>query len=375
MKHRNEREKMKRKKRVLIITVLAACYVVGGVLAIGIRSAYEEAVEKSRMEEALKKKSDGAVTSGKKGTGKPENESGQAVDAGTTQQEAYTFDDLNQEMYASVQVNYRTGPSASFEKKGTVSRGSRVMVNGQCRETKWYRVTGFGDDPVYISNEYLTDQKPEQPSQTSSGTEGTAQASSQGDWVQSLRIAQSLNQLIVVSTSGSRATVSMHNKNADGTWTEILSTSGFIGRNGLGKTREGDRKTPVGVYGFTSAFGIRPDPGCSLGYTQVDDSYYWVDDPSSSHYNRMVSTNTMPADWNSAEHITAVGQPYDYVLALNYNAACTPGAGSAVFLHCSNGNATAGCVSVPEDVMIRIMQNVRPGCNILIDSADGVKRY
>ncbi len=195
-----------------------------------------------------------------------------------------------------------------------------------------------------------------------------------GDWVAELSVAQNTDQILVVAASGSSAAVTLHNRNEDGSWSEILSTDAKIGKNGIGKSREGDGKTPTGLYGFTFAFGIQADPGTALPYTQVDDSYYWVDDSDSAYYNQFVSTNQVECDWDSAEHIAEVGQSYDYVLAINYNAACVPGAGSAIFLHCKPTGG-AGCIAVPENDMIRILQNVKPGCALIIDSESGVHAY
>lgn len=48
---------------------------------------------------------------------------------------------------------------------------------------------------------------------------------------------------------------------------------------------------------------------------------------------------------------------------------------SAVFLHCATGGATAGCISVPENVMIQILQNVQERCTLIIDSSNGVYNY
>lgn len=197
----------------------------------------------------------------------------------------------------------------------------------------------------------------------------------QDDWVANLGVASSTSQIIIVSASGNTATLSMHNKDENGKWYELLSSHAYLGKNGIGKSREGDNKTPTGIYHFTSAFGINSDPGCIFPYTQVDSSYYWVDDSSSSYYNQFVSTNNVVCDWNSAEHITEIGYVYNYVLALDYNSACTPGLGSAIFLHCSSGNPTAGCISVPEDTMFSIMQNVRTDCTIIIDDENGVYNY
>ena len=41
-----------------------------------------------------------------------------------------------------------------------------------------------------------------------------------------------------------------------------------------------------------------PYPGTELSYTQVDDTYYWVDDVNSRYYNQFVTTKTTPKAWN-----------------------------------------------------------------------------
>jgi L,D-peptidoglycan transpeptidase YkuD (ErfK/YbiS/YcfS/YnhG family) len=195
------------------------------------------------------------------------------------------------------------------------------------------------------------------------------------DWVTNLNVANQTNQLIIVAASGTSATVSMHTKGADGVWVQNLATNGYVGSGGVGQASEYATCSPRGVWGFTCAFGNQPNPGTALGYTQVDDTYYWVDDVNSAYYNRFVTTREVAADWSSAEHISGCGSVYNYVLALNYNADCIPENGSAFFLHCSSGKPTAGCVSVPESVMIQILQNIQPGCLIVIDTESGVYGY
>ncbi len=170
-------------------------------------------------------------------------------------------------------------------------------------------------------------------------------------------------------------TVAMVTKDADGTWNEDLCTSGYVGSAGVGETTEWNHRTPRGQFGFTYAFGILPNPGTKLSYTQVDDTYYWVDDVNSRYYNQFVTTKTTPKAWNSAEHIIEINPAYHYVLSLDYNPNCTPGVGSAIFLHCSANRPTGGCISVPEDQMITILKNVQPGCQIIIDSASELKNY
>ena len=99
------------------------------------------------------------------------------------------------------------------------------------------------------------------------------------EWVSGLKEAADAKQLFVVAGVGqSTAYISMHEKNADGTWKMIMSTPGYIGKKGLGKEKEGDAKTPVGTFRFNRAFGIAEDPGCAFEYHQVTEDEYWSGD-------------------------------------------------------------------------------------------------
>ena len=195
------------------------------------------------------------------------------------------------------------------------------------------------------------------------------------NFVSKLKIAQNVSQIIIVAANENTANVSMHRKNPNGEWEELFKVPGYIGKNGIGKKREGDMKSPTGVYNFTNAFGIKENPGTTLDYIKVDDSYYWVDDSNSAYYNRFVSTKEVNSDWKSAENILLVGKAYNYVLALDYNIEKVPGAGSAIFFHCSTGNSTAGCISVPEEYMIKILKEIKEDCTIIIDKQENISNY
>jgi len=295
-------------------------------------------------------------------TEEPENVDGETVDEVavevSTEQECenteYVVTALEKIMFANTTVNVRKGPDTNYEKLGVLSLNQEIKVTGICTESNWYQVE-YNGETGFVSGEYLSDEKV-------------------SSWVVDLDVAKTANQIIVVAADGSNATVSMHNKEEDGTWTEILSTAGKIGRNGIGKTKEGDGKTPTGVYRFMFGFGNMSDPGCGLSYTQVDDSYYWVDDSDSAYYNQFVTTNEVTKDWDSAEHIAGVKSSYNYVLALDYNVECMPGKGSAIFMHCAPTSG-AGCIAVSEEMMVEIMKNVKDGCVVIIDSVEGVKGY
>ena len=113
------------------------------------------------------------------------------------------------------------------------------------------------------------------------------------DWVANLDAAATADQMLVVAAFDETATdawISLHEKQKDGTWKMIMTSPGFIGKNGLGKTKEGDAKTPTGVFHFNRAFGIADDPGCKIPYVKVDNDTYWSGDPREGfHYNELVN--------------------------------------------------------------------------------------
>ena len=195
------------------------------------------------------------------------------------------------------------------------------------------------------------------------------------EWVTKLEAAKDADQLFVVAAHDkSTAWVSLHEKDENGKWQEIMTSPGFIGKNGLGKTKEGDGKTPVGTFGFNAAFGIADDPGCAITYTKVDDNTYWSGDVRDGmQYNKMVNIKDYPElDKDNSEHIVDYTRQYQYCLNINYNEECKTDAGSAIFLHCLGPNKpfTGGCVAIPENQMKFVMQNVKPDCKVVIDSLE-----
>ncbi|MGN0329476.1 MAG: L,D-transpeptidase [Lachnospira sp.] len=229
-----------------------------------------------------------------------------------------------------------------------------------------YTTENAGIEETY-ETETLEPSESSESSQPTESSESSQPTESSEFDVSSLPAAALYNQLIIVSSSGTTATVTMYTKTENG-WATILTTTGFVGEEGVGTCSEYSGRTPRGLYTLGTAFGIKDNPDTTRNYTKVDDTYYWVDDVNSSYYNKFVTTRDVPAsNWNSAEHIIDYPDSYNYVLSINYNTDCIPGMGSAIFLHCSNGMPTSGCVSVPEDDMITILKNIQADCAILIE--------
>ena len=204
------------------------------------------------------------------------------------------------------------------------------------------------------------------------------------EWVTNLDAAkdESTKQLFVVAGLGmdkTTATVSMHQRDEQGNWKQILSTPAFVGKNGLcldADHAEGCGQTPIGVYHFNKAFGIAADPGCAIPYTQVTDDTYWSGDAREGmHYNEMVSFAEYPdLDMENSEHIVDYEYQYQYCLNISFNEDGTAGRGSAIFLHSFGPTKpyTGGCVALPENIMKIVMEKVEPDCVVVIDTLDNM---
>ena len=196
-------------------------------------------------------------------------------------------------------------------------------------------------------------------------------------WVTKLLEADTAKQMFVVAAyEGSTAWISMHEKDKSGKWQMIMSTPGFIGKNGLGKTKEGDGMTPVGTFSFNKAFGNSDNPGTAFEYTKADSNTYWSGDVREGmRYNELVSLKDYPdLDKENSERIADYPIHYQYCLNISYNAEGTPGKGSAIFLHVFGDRKpyTGGCVAIPLDMMRFVMNNVSKNCVVIIDSLENL---
>jgi L,D-peptidoglycan transpeptidase YkuD (ErfK/YbiS/YcfS/YnhG family) len=145
-------------------------------------------------------------------------------------------------------------------------------------------------------------------------------------------------------------------KQAFGPWTARLGTRGLAPP---GQKREGDGRTPSGVYGFDFFFGVAPDPGVRFPYRRVTPRIVWDDDSESPLYNTWVDLNRQQA--GPSPEPLYVSPAYDHGAVIAYNTDRTPGLGSAIFLHVSTGGPTAGCVSLPAGQLVEVLRWLDPG--------------
>lgn len=159
-----------------------------------------------------------------------------------------------------------------------------------------------------------------------------------------------------------------------------------IGKNGMAwdavvkqtetaknRKKEGDGKTPAGVFGIGLSFGTaQPEEVrfSKLPYLLTNDMIECVDDPASRYYNKIVSRDIVPdVDWNSSEKLLRQDHLYDWAIVIEYNTRnIIPGAGSCIFFHVWRNETapTAGCTAMPKEAMEKLMGWLDPALSPVV---------
>ncbi len=88
----------------------------------------------------------------------------------------YTYTEMGETIYYAVNaVNVRTQPSTDGTKVTSLVKGEAVKVVAQCNETGWYRIQDEAGGIGYVSNKYLSTEKP--VPQMASGNSGISPGS------------------------------------------------------------------------------------------------------------------------------------------------------------------------------------------------------
>ena len=158
------------------------------------------------------------------------------------------------------------------------------------------------------------------------------------------------SQVVAVYGTGrhsAESTVRLFTREGD-RWAQQRSWPAHNGRNGWTvHHREGDKRSPIGVFTLTDAGGVRADPGTALPYTHS-------------------SAFTPPTYWPKKTR-----HDFDYVLAIDYNRVrhTSPldparpegqSKGGGIWLHRDHGDGTSGCVSLSADAMRYLLRTLDP---------------
>ena len=168
-----------------------------------------------------------------------------------------------------------------------------------------------------------------------------------------------IKQLILIRhTSGSNAKLKMYvkDKKQKNKWNLILTTDVFIGKNGMGKQKEGDLKTPKGLFYITKAFGIKENPGTKLKYIKVTENLYACDDDC-KYYNQIIDSKKTKHECKG-EHLIDYVPQYNYAMCIDFNSENIYPKGSNIFIHVMGKKKyTAGCIALDEESMIAVLKN------------------
>jgi L,D-peptidoglycan transpeptidase YkuD (ErfK/YbiS/YcfS/YnhG family) len=186
-------------------------------------------------------------------------------------------------------------------------------------------------------------------------------------------------QLVLVAVpdwNSTQGTLRRYERGADGGWTPVGEAEPIvIGRSGAAwgvglhdlpagtdapVKREGDGRSPAGVFAIGEAFGYADTADTGLRYAPMDAGDWCVDVPASPLYNRIVDTAEVGAEAvaGSSEpmrrDLHADGdQRYRLGFVIEHNARARPQAGSCIFAHLWKGpdSTTAGCTAMAPPTM------------------------
>lgn len=139
-----------------------------------------------------------------------------------------------------------------------------------------------------------------------------------------------------------------------------------VGKNGFampGNKREGDGKSPTGIFRLGKLYTYEKQRNTLLQNQQTTADDKWIDDPDSEDYNTYVKG---PTNAKSYEKLLLNTDAYKYCLVIEYNAnPIIKGKGSAIFFHLATkkNSFTAGCVAINEQTMQRMVNWLDPKRN------------
>jgi L,D-peptidoglycan transpeptidase YkuD (ErfK/YbiS/YcfS/YnhG family) len=142
-----------------------------------------------------------------------------------------------------------------------------------------------------------------------------------------------------------------------------------LGRGGIkANKREGDGGTPKGTFRPRQVWwrGDRHRrPPTLLPVRAIRPEDAWCEDPNSRHYNQPIRLDRD----DGGDRLTRDDRLYDFIIEIDHNLSPRiAGRGSAVFLHLARQDfsPTAGCVSMTQAAMLRLLRRLGPETRIVI---------
>jgi L,D-peptidoglycan transpeptidase YkuD (ErfK/YbiS/YcfS/YnhG family) len=201
-------------------------------------------------------------------------------------------------------------------------------------------------------------------------------------------VPETARQVVVVSSTGSVASVDLLVNDGGGWACAALGMPGRVGKNGvreLSARRSGDGTTPGGIFGLGTMtapdgqtfqfFGNGADPGVARGtWRQVRAGDCWGATPGTADYNQLVTRSDANCN-DPDEYLPSITTAYSAAALIDANmgpdrSGDAPGEApyaAAIFLHqnsvdgAGNSKPTSGCVSLAKDDLARVLTQLVPG--------------
>ncbi|MEX1375947.1 MAG: M15 family metallopeptidase [Eubacteriales bacterium] len=179
-------------------------------------------------------------------------------------------------------------------------------------------------------------------------------------------IPEDTTQIVLVVVDGRYDKMYLMEKAENGMWQVVDGPFDVqLGKNGLGKEKEGDGKSPVGVFELGYAFGKDEAPtGTTWPWRTTEKGDIWVEDSNSKYYNMFMQEDSVDdADWKNYSNLNIT--PFERAIEIRYNSERKPGVGSAIFLHIwtSSKKDTSGCTAISRENINKLIAWLDPNAN------------
>lgn len=177
-------------------------------------------------------------------------------------------------------------------------------------------------------------------------------------------------------------------KKAGEDWSIVVGKSGMAWGKGMKAVdessgpvkREGDKRSPAGVFKLGAAFGYAEQPTwVQTPYIQVLPSTMCIEDGNSAYYNQIIDEALEVADWNSTDHMLRKDDLYEWGVFVAHNSPeAESGKGSCIFLHVwrKEDSGTAGCTAMKKENMKTLIRWLDPARSpVLIQMPSGSQEF
>lgn len=174
-------------------------------------------------------------------------------------------------------------------------------------------------------------------------------------------IPEKSRQVVTVHGRGvdsAESTVALYVRHGD-TWDRTRTWAAHNGKRGWATDhREGDKRSPVGVFGLSDAGGVlAPPAGTGLPYHRSSAfaaPRYWP-----------------KTHWHDFDHVIAID--YNRVRGRSPSDPARPqgqAKGGSIWLHMDHGSGTSGCVSLSKPAMRYLLRTLEPAANPVVVMGD-----